>query len=1531
MNKWRRFPIIYEINTWVWLNALSRKLGRTVSLADVPQDDLKRLAGYGFDAFWLMGVWRRSVEGRKIAQTHDGLLGDYREALPDFTLDDVIGSPYAISRYQVDPALGGDDALRELRVRLRQLDLRIILDFVPNHLACDHRWITEHPARLVQGTEDDLSTGNYFRTVDGRIFAHGKDPHFPAWTDTVQLDYRNSETRAAMSDVLLTIAEQCDGIRCDMAMLETHDGFLRAWGGQFDRPGAEFWSDSICQLKSHQPDCLLIAEAYWEECHLQEMGFDFVYDKPLYNKLEGEDATSVRGHLGASFEFQKRLVRFVENHDERRAAKVFWPEQRTRAVATLGLTLPGMRLLHQGQIKGRRAKLPVQLCRWQPERSDSSMERFHQRLLKLLNDDVFHDGEWRLIEPRAAWPGNESYRNFVAHIWTLGEKFFLVVVSLSSSTAQCYLRLDQLDLGGRVWYLNDVLNDIEYERDGDDLVEKGLYLDVPPHVYHFFEFRREPINRDLRPPGLKELAVVRSTAEPIYGIALSPDGGMIAAGVGRNVWLWNLADAEPIGWLEGGHNGIVGCVAWSPKGRFLASGSDDHRVCLWDMQSLQLAARNETAARPPIPLKIDSQFLDGHTDHVVTLAWSADGDTLASGSIDRSIMLYNVRSLRGVRRLAHSPLTDQNDAINCLAWSPTGKHLASGSGDQSVDLWDLTLLPARPVHKLRARDWVSSVTWSRDGKFVASGAGGGTVDIWDASTGQHITVCEGHTRRVLSVAFSEDSKSRLLVSKAADGTVRLWKSGAWETYATLQEEGEYMSGLAFKKDTSTLATRDDKSHTIRIWDVDLDVLLGETNVPLTPSIYYKNAKVVLVGDSGVGKTGLWLVLTGQEYEACESTHGRHVKPFRGLGSVGIDEAERAVGGREIREIMVWDLAGQQGYRVFHQLCLQQATIGLVVFDGSKLTHPFGGVSYWAHALDEASRDRPVVKILVAARCDMGRPLVDRECIEQTKLRYGFAAYVEVSAKLGEGIEDLSKLIYSAVAWDGLIAHSSPELFYDIKVFLRKETERGRVLATPDSLLKSFQLEKPGAALTSEIFDHCLRLLERANLITRLTVGNMVLLQPEMLDAYCSALALAAGKDPGGLGCVLKDCAIAGEFLPPAKWRLEIATERVMLLATLEEVVKRGIALTQPTGSGEMLVFPSEARIDRPEFVVKYPRAYVFRFQGAAQATYATLVVSLVYAPEFSLHGQPYRNAAVFHAVRRQVCGFTVRYPEEDLAELEVFFEAGVESDIKRLFLGLVKRHLEKNALRGSVEGSPVYHCAYPGCTWVHSKEAIALAREAGEDSVSCPLRHSTLIEDLTEPSADADERVVSIEAEAREEQKRQARLMVLKERERIRDFHVFVCHNSKDKPVVRSLANKLRDYGILPWIDENGILAGGQFVPELEKVISAVPTVAVIFGPSSLGDWQKQEYYAFFRRFVDYREGEARTRPGIIPVLLPGAPAKPPELEGFLGLFSYVDFRRGGLDDRAQFRRLVEAITTQIGAHDPRSCKWPLALANMTC
>jgi hypothetical protein len=482
-------PLIYEINTWVWLAELSRKHKSPITLSNVPNEEWAAIASFGFDAVWLMGVWQRSPAGKKLARSLAPLLEEYRKALPDFTPEDIPGSPYCIRDYSVDECLGGPEGLYITRTALLNCGLSLILDFVPNHVAMDHDWVFERPEFIIQGDATDLirAPRDFFQS-GGRVFACGRDPNYPPWQDVAQLNAFHPGLRDAAVGTLLGIAAQCDGVRCDMSILLINRIFQKTWGSRAGQePQREYWVQVIEDVRNRYPDFAFIAEAYWDlERELQQQGFDYCYDKRLYDRLIHESADTIRLHLSGEPAYQHKLVRFIENHDELRAAATFDAEKAGTAAVVIA-TLPGARLFYDGQFEGRKVKLPVQLGRRPEEYPDRELRCFYRTLLESVKDARLREGTWNLCE-LSGWPDNESFRNFVAWIWAGADRHHLVVVNLSERRSQGRIRMPGLSLSGRSWQLVDLLSGDVFERDGNEMTDPGLYVDLKPWGYHFLEF-----------------------------------------------------------------------------------------------------------------------------------------------------------------------------------------------------------------------------------------------------------------------------------------------------------------------------------------------------------------------------------------------------------------------------------------------------------------------------------------------------------------------------------------------------------------------------------------------------------------------------------------------------------------------------------------------------------------------------------------------------------------------------------------------------------------------------------------------------------------------------------------------------------------------------------------------------------------------------------------------------------------------------------------------------------------------------------
>ena len=493
----RSHPHLYEINTLVWLYEFSQKEKKTVRLGDVPDHEWDVLQAKGFDYIWLMGIWERSPYSQSLAQKDPQLQNAYDQTLPGWKSSDVVGSPYAIRSYRPNPDVATWAQLDDVLEKLHQRNMRLILDFVPNHTAVDHDWIHSHPEYYIHAKAQHVepSHHNFFTSYfDNTVLhlAHGKDPYFPAWTDTAQLNYFNEATRLAMVEELRTIAQHCDGVRCDMAMLVLNDVFEKTWRdhlGTFSPPMTEFWTEAM--TVSHE--FVWIAEVYWDlEWTLQQLGFQFTYDKRLYDRLRQSSPREVSVHLSADVSYQNHLVRFLENHDEARSASIFGNAQ-LPAVATLTATLPGMRLYHQGQLEGKHTRLPVQLQRAKEEPVDLVRADVYERLLHITNEKVFHEGQWQLIHIQSA--GDSSFQNLVGYQWRSRTEQKIILVNLGAIESQGYIDgIEPIGLTGlehsppSSFMYCDLLTGKEFIYNDKEIVHKGLHIHLAPYDARIFAF-----------------------------------------------------------------------------------------------------------------------------------------------------------------------------------------------------------------------------------------------------------------------------------------------------------------------------------------------------------------------------------------------------------------------------------------------------------------------------------------------------------------------------------------------------------------------------------------------------------------------------------------------------------------------------------------------------------------------------------------------------------------------------------------------------------------------------------------------------------------------------------------------------------------------------------------------------------------------------------------------------------------------------------------------------------------------------------
>lgn len=477
---------LYQVNTRALLTDLSVNRSQPSNLDDIPDQLLDSWKEHGFEWIWLLGVWQTGLAAQSVSRSNPAWRHEYQTTLPNLREEDIEGSCFAIVDYQTHTRLGGDAALLRLRKRLHDRGMRLMLDFVPNHMALDHPWIASHPECFVHGSEDRMRNEplNFFKAYTGEILAHGKDPYFDGWPDTAQLDYSHPKTIQMMSQELARIAKLCDGVRCDMAMLILPDVTQRTWGS----PALPFWKENIERIKENNPGFCFLAEVYWDrEWDLQQLGFDYCYDKRLYDRVIHEAAEPIRLHLLAELDYQNRLARFLENHDEKRACETMTSD-RHRAAAIITYLSPGMKFFHEGQLEGRRVKISPHLIRRPTEDTNIELQSFYEKLLELLKEDFFRTGRWMLLDGKPAWPGDESYVRVINFRWKGDDGRHLIVsVNFSERPASVRLRVSIDRTCASDVVLRDWFTGTRMHLHRGQIFNPGLELNLDPWAFHILE------------------------------------------------------------------------------------------------------------------------------------------------------------------------------------------------------------------------------------------------------------------------------------------------------------------------------------------------------------------------------------------------------------------------------------------------------------------------------------------------------------------------------------------------------------------------------------------------------------------------------------------------------------------------------------------------------------------------------------------------------------------------------------------------------------------------------------------------------------------------------------------------------------------------------------------------------------------------------------------------------------------------------------------------------------------------------------
>lgn len=1008
----------------------------------------------------------------------------------------------------------------------------------------------------------------------------------------------------------------------------------------------------------------------------------------------------------------------------------------------------------------------------------------------------------------------------------------------------------------------------------------------------------EPPNREL-PLGVKLVRTLRGHKGVVSSIAFDPEGLTLAsASRDRTVKLWEARSGRLLRTLRGHENSVMS-VAFDPTGRVLASGSEDKTIRLWDTHGVR-----------------EPRTLRGHKGVVMSVAFDRGGATLASGSEDKSIRLWDVETGNSL-----GMLRGHEERVVSLAYAPSGRVLASGSDDKTVKLWDAS--GGGPMRTLEGHEnSVLSVTFDPAGRVLASGSLDLTVKLWDVESGRLLRTLEGHTHYVDAVAFSADG--RFLASNSCDGTTRLWNCETWEMLAVIPEpiHPNWISSLAFHPASPLLATvgsalsapKRELSKLIHLWELAPEVLPGNlSKAQSMKAVHHTTAKIVLVGDSGVGKTGLGWRLAHGEFKEHSSTHGEQFWVVNELGKTLPNGTEC--------EAVLWDLAGQPDYRLIHTLFLDDVDLALVLFDPSNRQEPLKGVEYWLRALPK-QKSSTCHTILIGARSDRGTPTLTRDEIREFCDLYGISGgCIFTSAMTGEGVPELQERINSQLRWELMSATTTTLTFKRIKEYVlalkEKRSWRG-ILVSPKELLAHLKKAHPAWKFSESEMMTAVGLLENhgyLKVLSRLSGEVSILLAPDLLNDLASSFVLEARRNPMGLGSLQESRLLRGEYSFPEVGGLSEAEKDLLFDGVINLFIKHNICFRQTVGGETFLIFPALINQKRPLLQdVETFDDTSYMVKGPVENVYASLVVLMGYTNTFK-RTNSWQNQAQYEVHSGEVCGFRQSTEREGEAEFVLYYGKGVSPHTKLLFRGLFETFLNAGNLDVSVY-EPV---VCPACEYRQERSSVVKRMREGKSYIYCDECGNR----VPLPTPDARHALAPARSNRLETEERMAR--------RRTEFEALITYVkgmindrlSQGPPARCFISYASGDLAVSAWV-ENRLAADlsnvgievmfdrlGRGAEHPQGTLDERDFVLLVATPGYKGQLEKKvEEYRDARGSFPHAspEGDEGGAPGqIIPLLFAGDPAAsiPAPAQGI----RYADFR----DESQYFKNVFDLILMLYG------------------